>query len=437
MNKQMMFTIGMTVFLLAGAQQALALVPPSINYSGELVETTAGTEQTMAEKNGLFYVRLYSSPTTNVALWARAYTVILNQGKFNIVISETAGSEINIGTNIPPLTSSFLNALHIQATDPSSEALYIGVRPLDDTAANEIMPRQRVVSVPFAMLANDAVAARRNFTVTNGTVTVKNLIVQKAAVFNDTVAMTAPRGASPSVTFASYPVFTGGMTVLNTITVSANATVTGMTAFNGLTVTSLTSGAASTLKSLTVKGTSRFNGALTAGQNVDATSTYAFGAFGVSGSISGLSGSSVAFDTLTAINTPFPPTASMIDRSNGQTTLPCTSSTNCWLATHDCFVVAALTYGDGYYLTSSTVTRKLTAQFYASNATNTLTGGSVLLAEVGMGVQTGYKNFTGSTSASFFLKQGEYLICTSKWGSSDYPLKYLTLIYRNLNYHND
>ena len=425
MNKQMMFTIGMTVFLLAGVQPAAADVPSLINYSGELVETTTGTEQTMADKNGLFYVRLYSSPTTNVALWARAYTVIMNQGKFDISISEnTGGSEINASG---ALTNSLLAALHIQATDPSSEALYIGVRPLADTAANEIMPRQRVVSVPFAMLANDAVAARRNFTVANGAVTVKNLTVQNA-VFSNTVTI-AGLPATSAVMFATSPLFAKGMTSSQAdkaVQVSRDAAVSGITSFNnGLTVTNLTSTEASTLsRGLTVGGQTSLAGGLSVSGDVLLSSYQVF----VNGAIKPVGGMTIgevrAMRDLTATNTSFSP-VSMVG-ALAETDFVGSGTTNSsWSVTNDCFVVASVEFlGRGTNSTS-----KLSAKFYASPTP--VYGGGTFLTEVGMGVKAGNTTYQGTTSASFFLKRDEYLT----WFSSNGAIN-LKLIYRSLIYHN-
>lgn len=424
MNKQMV-ALGMTLFLLAGARQAVASVPLSINYSGELVETTTGAEQEMTDKNGFFFVYLYASPTSTQALWARQYTVIMNKGKFNIEISENAGSFISGG-----LTNSLQAALRLQATDPQSDALYIGVRPFGVEANMEIKPRQRVVSVPFAMLANDVVAARRNFTVTNGLVRVKNLIVLKNAVFSNTVTMATGQG-TPGVQFYSSPQFMIGMVgsqAGKNIHIVKNATISGAATFSGgLAVTSLTSTAASALNNgLVVKGDSTFSGGLTARNAMKVTETGITTVGGTIDTASGISISRAATITdLTALNVDsrFPaPTVSMINSTNGVFEIKMSSS-NCWYAAQDCFVVASVSF-----LTNGVNGKKIATRFFASPSNSVGTG--TQLAEIGMGTMgTGCTEYRGQLTASFILKSGEYLTWQSERGMID-----VSLIYRSFTY---
>lgn len=428
MNKQMV-TLGMTLFLLIGSQQGWASVPLSINYSGELVETTTGAEREMTDKNGFFYVRLYASPTSTQPLWARQYSVILNKGKFNIEISEGGGSEI-IGAS----TASLQEALRLQATDPLSDALYIGVRPLEDLPIVEILPRQRVVSVPFAMLANDVVAARRNFTVLNGQVRIKNLTVLKSAVFSNNLTIAAAQGTT-EVHFASSPRFVGGMVsslVDKKVQIANNTTVSGPATFNnGLTVTSLTSTAASTLNNgLVVKGTSAFNGGLTAksGMTVGSSgSTLVGGSITASNGISVTSSGFATITNLTAVNIgSFFPAGSILDSTLQEYTVS-SSATGNWLATKDCFVIASVTFDS-----SGIGGNKVATKFYASPTATVGTG--TLLTEVGMGTsaaasESGFTTYQGTTTASFFLKSGEYLTWSSERGTIT-----LKLVWRSFTY---
>ncbi len=428
MNKQMV-ALGMTLFLLAGTRQAVASVPLSINYSGELVETTTGAEREMTDKNGFFFVRLYTSPTSTEALWARQYTVLLNKGKFNIEFSENSGSTISGSP-----TNTLYAALRLQATDPQSEALYIGVRPFVDDPKMEIKPRQRVVSVPFAMLANDVMGARRNFTVANGQVRINNLTVLKSAVFSNNLTIAASQGTA-EVHFASSPLFVGGMVsslVDKKVQIANNATVSGPATFNdGLTVTSLTSTAASTLNNeLVVKGMSDFNGGLTAknGMKVGSGgSTRVGGAFTASNGISVTSTGFATITNLTAVNIgSFFPVESILDSEVQEYTVA-SSSTGSWLATKDCFVIASVTFDS-----SGISGNKVAAKFYASPTQTVGTG--TLLAEVGMGTsaaasESGYTTYQGTTTASFFLKSGEYLTWSSERGTIT-----LKLIWRSFTY---
>ncbi len=425
--KKQVLTAGIAMCLLAGAQQAVALVPLSINYSGELVETTAGSETTMADKNALMYVRLYSSPSSTEVLWARSYSVTLNQGKFSIEISENGGSEIN-GSGAR--TSSLQAALRLQATDPSSEALYIGVRPLNDVPGMEIRPRQRVVSVPFAMLANDVTRARRNFTVTNGLVTVKNLTVQQNAVFSNKVTMTSAQGPQ-DVWFASAPRFVKGLTASQAdkvINFNGDVTVTGTNTFSLLYATTVRSAAASTLNELGTWGPSLFSGGLTLLGQLWLYDT-TVGTVTPSAGISMMQpGGLVTVTNLTAgnVGSAFPQ-VSIVDSADNVVELA--SGETFWLAPQDCFVLMSVNF-----TTNGVSGQKVAAAFYASP---TSAGGGALLAQVGMGTAAGtqpYSAYRGATTASFFLKRGEYLTWQLGAGTTIGNPKFS---YRRLTYNND
>jgi len=425
--KKQITTVSLALLLLAGAQQAAGSVPLSINYTGELVETTSGTEQEMTDKNGSFFVRAYTSPTSTQPLWAREYTVILNKGKFNIEISETGGSDIG-----GALTTSLQAALQLQAVDPQSEALYIGVRPLEDLANMEILPRQRVVSVPFAMLANDVVAARRNFTVLNGLVSVKNLTVLQNAVFSNKVTIAATEGIS-EVQFASSPRFEKGMTntqVGKKIQILKNATVEGAIMLNGgLTDMTLTSIAASTLgNGLSLAGTAAFNGGLTA---KDGITVGAGGTTSIGGTITPLNSLSVASSgSVTVSNLTLPnagscfPTGTILD--DFQTSYIVNATTQgAWFASKDCFVLASVSFN-----ASGSEGNKITTKFYASPSATVGTG--TFLAEVGMGTSSQadyYAMYRGTTVTSFFLKSGEYLTWSSENGTINLKLIWRTFTY--------
>jgi len=426
--KKKITTVGLALLLLAGAQQAAASVPISINYTGELIETTTGTEQVMTDKNGSFFVRLYTSPTSTQPLWARQYTVILSSGKFNIEISETGGSEIEGG-----LTTSLQEALQLQAKDSQSEALYIGVRPLEDLANMEILPRQRVVSVPFAMLANDVVAARRNFTVTNGLVRVKDLSVLQDVFFGNKVTIASTDGTDANVQFASKPQFSKGITLTEVnkkIQITKDASVSGPITLNGqLTDMTLISKAASTLgNGLTVAGTAAFNGGLSAKGGISVGSS---GSTSVGGTITSLNSLSVTGTgsvsvtnlTVNHAGSIFPAGSILDDIQLPHTVVGTTQGS--WLASKDCFVLASVTFNS-----SGSAGNKLAAKFYASPTATVASG--TLLAEVGMGTSkdaTFYSTYRGTTATSFFLKSGEYLTWSSERGTID-----LKLIWRTFNY---
>lgn len=423
--KRLVYTTGLTLLLLAGADPAMAAVPLSINYSGELVETTSGTEQEIADKNTVFYVRLYASATSTQPLWARQYSVLLNKGKFTLELSESGGSDLGGAS-----TSSLRQALRLQADDPSSEALYIGVRPFDDQPNMEISPRQRVVSVPFAMLANDVTRARRNFAVTNGKVSVKNLTVLQSAVFSNGFTVAAAQGTT-TVQFASAPLFKGGVANSQSdkvLQVAKSATAAGAMTFNsGLSVTTLTSSAAATFNNgLVVKQATALNGDLSVKNGLTVGSggtTVVGGGLAPANGISVLSSGSVTLTNLFLTSSSFP-FASMLD-STILSYVANSSTQGAWQAPKDCFVIAVV----GFNGSGGTGT-KLSARFYASPTSTVGTG--TYITEAGMGTvlsEPGYTTFQGTETVSFFLKSGEYLTWVSSNGTINLKLVYRTFTY--------
>lgn len=429
MNRQMR-TAGLSLLLLAGAGPAAAAVPLSINYSGELVQLEDGGEKEVADKNALFYVRLYSSATGTQALWSRQYSVLLNKGKFNLEISENGGSARGDG-----LTTSLQEALRLQASDPSSDALYIGIRPSVDEPKLELTPRQRVVSVPFAMLANDVTRARRNFTVVNGMVTVKNLTVLQNAVFSNAVTVAASQGTT-TVQFASSPLFVQGISnqqVNSSAVLSRGLTLSGPATFNnGLVATSLTSTVGATLSGgLIVGGAAYLGGNLTAkgSLTVGSGGSTLAGTCLVPSNTLAVSGAATVTN-LTALNATFPASGTSMLSSLSSSLSSYSDSghtSGYWLSPADCFVIASVTVPKASKTTKGTIT---SCKFYAS--TNSTPGSGTFLAEVGMGtsssasVETGYY---GIRYTSFVMKSGEYLNWTSGSSVND-----IYLVYRMFNY---
>jgi len=429
MNRQIC-AAGLVLLLLACAGTATAAVPLSINYSGELVETTSGSEQEIVDRNTVLYVRLYKSPTDTQALWARQYAVILNKGKFTLEISETGGSEIG-GASTPSLQA----ALNMQAADSASDALYIGVRPMEDLPDLEITPRQRVVSVPFAMLANDVTRARRNFTVTNGLVTVKNLTVLQNAVFSNRVTIAASQGTS-TVQFVSSPLFVEGISnqqANSSMSLARNATLTGPATFkNGLVVTSLTSTVGVAISGgLTVGGPSVLDGGLTANGSLavgSGGSTLA-GSCLVPSSTLAVAGAATVTN-LSVMNASFPAAgASMLSSLSSSMASYAVDGTESgsWQAPVDCFVIARVTLPKEYRTVRGRIS---SCKFYASPTATPGTG--TFLAEVGMGTSSATRTETGyygTRHTSLVLKSGEYLTWTSVNARHN-----LGLLWRTFNY---
>jgi microcystin-dependent protein len=99
--------------------------------------------------------RLYSTPEDGEVLWARAYNVLLDStGLFSTEISDTSGSKIS------NLSDKTLNQIFAQC---ATNNLYIGMTVVG--SSGEIVPRQRLLAVPYATFACDVSSASGDFMV--------------------------------------------------------------------------------------------------------------------------------------------------------------------------------------------------------------------------------------------------------------------------------
>jgi microcystin-dependent protein len=117
--------------------------------------------------------RLYSTPEEGEALWGRAYHVLLDAtGLFSTEISDTVGSKIS---NSPDTK---LNQIFAQS---ATNNLYIGLTVVG--SSGEIVPRQRLLAVPYATFACDVSSASGDFTV-KGNLTANEAKVNKVYADN-------------------------------------------------------------------------------------------------------------------------------------------------------------------------------------------------------------------------------------------------------------
>src|SRR6266480_755234 len=148
-------------------------VPPLINYQGRLTDQAATP---LAAGNYGIQFRLWDSPTaTNSTdlIWGQQQNVIVfTNGVFNIILG---GTGTTLGGSANDLTSSFgSNNRYLGITIVSSNDVTI-------SSASEILPRQQLLSVPFAVQAQQAQRAT--------TADVAQTVAQPTA------AMLAPPGA--------------------------------------------------------------------------------------------------------------------------------------------------------------------------------------------------------------------------------------------------
>ena len=121
-------------------------------------------------KNRTIEFRLYDGPTKPAALWGRACNVTLDtNGLFNASLADAEG------TPLEGVTNSILAEVLVQN---AGSTLYVGLTV--DGSSGEISPRQAILSVPYAIHADDAAGASGAF-VAKGEVTAEGLTVNGAA----------------------------------------------------------------------------------------------------------------------------------------------------------------------------------------------------------------------------------------------------------------
>jgi len=138
------------VLLAVGTAWGDDAVPPVINYQGKLLNS-----QGDPATNGSYVVefRVWSDPTdtdTSKLLWGRKYPIYVVNGLFSSLLGEG-------GQAVSPAP------LHANVVDAfaSSIVCYMGLTVTDDpqgpvASPEEILPRQRMVSAPFAFTAENA-----------------------------------------------------------------------------------------------------------------------------------------------------------------------------------------------------------------------------------------------------------------------------------------
>ena len=129
-------------------------IPAAINYQGKLTNPSDGRPVA----SGVYHVefRVWGHPTStdgSYAEWGRSFPVhVVTNGLFNVLITDDGGEL----TSPAPLTNDLRQAF--QGADR-----YLGLKitqgPSGSISAPEISPRQRLVSAPFAMHAQNSTEA--------------------------------------------------------------------------------------------------------------------------------------------------------------------------------------------------------------------------------------------------------------------------------------
>ncbi|NLB66194.1 MAG: hypothetical protein GX803_06980 [Lentisphaerae bacterium] len=158
--------VGCTVWALSASA-----VPLAIPYQGVLSEVVDGVVTTMTAKSANLEVRLYSVATGGTALWGREVAVTLDNGAFNMELSDSVGSPLGGGT---------LESVISAATG----TLYIGLKV---KGGEEITPRQRLLSSAYAIAAKTAHESAGNFTVKGKLTAASNAVVTGNLTLNNTL----------------------------------------------------------------------------------------------------------------------------------------------------------------------------------------------------------------------------------------------------------
>jgi microcystin-dependent protein len=189
MNKTMKFAVA--VLACAWMAGVALAVPMSITYQGVLSEVVSGAVTNMSAPTAVLEVRLYDAATGGAALWGREIPVTLENGAFNMIISDAVGSE---------LVTAALEDVIQGATGP----MYIG---LTVSGGSEITPRQQMLSTPYAVAAKSAEEAVGSFAVGG------NLTVSGSAVVSNQLEVTGRSYLNGNLTVATNGTIAGYGTI--------------------------------------------------------------------------------------------------------------------------------------------------------------------------------------------------------------------------------
>ena len=128
--------------------------PAAFSYQGVL-QDDSGNSYAQQNRNPTVEFRLYASATGGSPVWGRACAVTLDDaGLFNTELSDSVGTVIQ-GVPSPPLAQ-------VLAAN-AENTLFIGVTV--PGTSGEIEPRQKLLPVPYAVVASDVSSASGDFTV--------------------------------------------------------------------------------------------------------------------------------------------------------------------------------------------------------------------------------------------------------------------------------
>ena len=203
--------------------------PDKLTYQGYLVDAAGIALGFTAPKNYDVIFRIYNHETasgTTYRLWSELQTVTVDKGYFSVVLGEGGAWSTEAR---PGLSTLFTNQV-----DASDRFIEMTVRGIGASGADStILPRLRLLSSPYALLARTAVNAKYLANVAGGqivSVLGTNVGINKAAP-------TSALDVNGTLTATALSV-SGGATVSGTVAATTvSATTVSGTAVSGTTIT--------------------------------------------------------------------------------------------------------------------------------------------------------------------------------------------------------
>ena len=210
--KKVMAAMAIAAAVAASTVRTANAATAAFGYQGVLMNAEGTAPLT---GNQTVEIRLYDMAEGGAPLWGRSYAVLLaTNGLFNVEVSDASGSAI---AGVPS------GSLETVFRQNAKTTLYIGLKV--SANSGEILPRQKMLAVPYATFASDVSRASGNFTVA-GLLTAKSLTVTNGLT-TKSISASGNIGAATLTT-------SGKMTVNGDLVVSGSINGTGAVPIGGI-----------------------------------------------------------------------------------------------------------------------------------------------------------------------------------------------------------
>jgi len=217
--------------------QAAPRPPERMTYQGFLVDGAGTALGNTAPKNYDVIFRIFDDQSAGTLLWAEQQTVTLDKGYFSVLLGEGAA----VGSEAHPVLSNIF-----KGATASDRFVGITVKGIGSSGADvNILPRLRLISSPYAFLAQNAVRLVQDtgadlITATGNAVTVAGPVAANSFSGNG-AALTALNGdqittgtVADARLSANIPrLNAGNQTFAGNMTVNGNLSVASPSTFNG------------------------------------------------------------------------------------------------------------------------------------------------------------------------------------------------------------